>query len=720
MSQTTSVARLPLTDPSNLHINERRRASWLKSLYTDPVWLVADTYDDSEPRIIDFRYRLADGRLLTENERLYATVKEYAWFVRDGRFSKIDTAQAHLAAVSQQCAIAHALTRRGIASYAHLQKGDIEALVQEMRYGTDAVLHASERAVQHIAAIEARPEIANVPYRGFPVARNAQGHSKNMIDSAQLVAACNLPDRAKSLPRVSWLIATAALRNGMTPMTKQPAKDMPALNNVTKQQLQRWLDSLDLLFTFRNYAECEIPGFRPFPDGVMKIANQHGVDSKPTPVPPARLTLHLLEASAKWVANYSKPILACLQDLKDETSDGWTDVSSVVGRYREDLPNRIISMSDGDHGNDDEFIIDAVEMLFTACWVIVAAFTARRYKETMKLNEASLAGSDEEGWWLNCFISKTTREREWIPVPLIVARAFQILVTLSADARSDDADGVFAWEPPPVIRRGGGRMLSPRKLLNSFAALVGTPPHDDGKAISPWRWIPRQFRRFYAVLYFYRFDGADLAVLSYFLRHFDIETTRGYVTRDPEAAKIWHEVEKDYVRRLADSIASGEREVGGAMGERLKKLTKLIKERLRKHLFVSGETVGETLHKIMERGGLVITPKAWTTCTCPRTNNAAKKARCRAGQFITEEIVGPSYADAGPTVCEDCRWALKEPTKDQYASQIGIGLEEAVASDCGRGTLFRELQQNQLVDIRRVTGPSSGVSPTRPEVKGAQ
>src|SRR5690606_20930255 len=172
-------------------------------------------------------------------------------------------------------------------------------------------------------------------------------------------------------------------------------------------------------------------------------------------------------------------------------------------------------------------------------------------------------------------------------------------------------------------------------LLNPFAELMQTPVHDAGKEPVIWHWIPRQFRRFFAVLYFYRFEGADIAILSYFLRHFDIETTRGYVTRDPEVAKIWRDVEKEYVRRLADSIVTSEREVGGAMGERLKKIAKLVTDRLGKRLIVAKDSAGERLHTIMERGGLVITPKAWVTCTCPRTHNAAKKARCRAGQPVT-------------------------------------------------------------------------------------
>jgi integrase len=703
MSNFATSALLRPYETSALSLDEIRRASWLKSRYSDPVWFVTDTDDDSEATRISFEYRLADGRCLTETPRLYATVKEYAWFVRDPRFSKIDTAAAHSAAVKTQRTLAHALTLRGIPSYAHLQPGDIDELVQELRFGVDAVLHASERVAAYIERIEGDPHARGQPYKGFPVARTVKGYSKNIIDSGQLVAACNLPDSAKLLPPVAWLIAGAAERAGMKPRSRRDREEaVPARQNVTKQQLQRSLDTLDLLFAIRDHAQCEIPDFRPFPSGVMKVANRYGVDHKTTPVPPPKLVLHLLEASAKWVGQHSRPILGCLDELEALRPSATQEAETVIRRCQAALPP-FVAQKLLRRAEPERFLVSAIEMLATASWVIVAAFGARRYEETINLNEDHLVGDDQDGWWLESFISKTTRKRELIPVPPIVARAVETLIAISATARAEGLDDLYWWLAPPAAEdRWSPREISPRKLLDEFASLVDTPLHDDGKGSAPWHWVPRQFRRFFAVLYFYRFEGADLAILSYFLRHFDIETTRGYVTRDPEAAKIWRDVEKDYVHRLANSIASGEREVSGAMGERLKKIAKLVTDGLEKRLIVAKDAAADRLQTIMERGGLVITPKRWVTCTCPRTHNAAKKARCRAGQPLTKEIVGPFFADAGPTVCRNCPWALLEPGKNDYACQAQSSLQASV--DCGRGagTLFRELEQAHLVELNQV------------------
>lgn len=430
-SSTLTTSRLG-EELTELQLDDLRRASWLKCNYSDPVWFVTDTDNDNdEPSRINFEYRLADGRCLTEVENLYATVKEYAWFVRDPRFSKIDTALAHIAAVNLQRAMAHALSLRGIWSYAHVQAADIDDLVQELRFGVDRVLHASERLAKLIETIENDPEARTRRYRGFPVARTVVGHSKNMIDSGQLLARCNLPDSAKILPRVAWIVATTARRNGMAHPTNRDLGEANApYQNVTKQQLQRSLAAIDLLFAIRHHARCEVPNFRPFPDGVMKVANQFGVDSQPTPVPPPKLVLHLLESAATWVGNYSGPLLECYDELNNSKLLLDSDAHASLRQFQASLPGEVRQRL-LDRRGADEFLTSAIEMLATACWVIIAAFSARRYEETIDLDESSLIGNNEDGWWLNSFISKTTRKRELIPVPLIVARAVQTLLAIS-------------------------------------------------------------------------------------------------------------------------------------------------------------------------------------------------------------------------------------------------------------------------------------------------
>lgn len=65
--------------PHLANIDDERQANWLLSAYSEPCWVVTDTNHVERTALIDFRYTLANGRILVESERLYRTVKEFAW-----------------------------------------------------------------------------------------------------------------------------------------------------------------------------------------------------------------------------------------------------------------------------------------------------------------------------------------------------------------------------------------------------------------------------------------------------------------------------------------------------------------------------------------------------------------------------------------------------------------------------------------------------------------
>jgi len=118
---------------ASVDLADSRRAQWLQSDYPSPVWTVADTQDPKNTATIDFRVPLADGRLLTDAPRLYASVKEYAWWLRDPRFSRIDDAKTHASMVRNLICLAHALSYRGVLTFSHLQPFDVLQLTEDCR-----------------------------------------------------------------------------------------------------------------------------------------------------------------------------------------------------------------------------------------------------------------------------------------------------------------------------------------------------------------------------------------------------------------------------------------------------------------------------------------------------------------------------------------------------------------------------------------------------------
>lgn len=645
---------------SEIEIDERRQAPWLLRPYSNPEWVVCDTRDASRTAIIDFGLPMADGRPLFRADRLYKTVKEYAWWMRDPRYSRIDDSQTHALMVRNLMNIAHALTLRGIWSFAHLQPYDIEQLVEECRYGTDALLKASERVKVYLNNLAAEEGSSVRPYGGLPQYVNpATGRPTKVIHAQGVASACHLPMGACRLPRVAALIARAAAEHGLMTGNRADADPEAPLVNVTVQALQRYLDPLEQLHAMRRRIEAESIAFKPFARGAARVAAVKGAVAERTRTPPPKLALHLLGRSAEWVFERSGVLL-----------------------------------------NDKAGKADILHMA-TACWIVIAAFTARRDEEIDDLRADCIRGDKESGWWLHAYIEKTLQRKEWIPVPELVVRAIEVLKGISADARREtDSDRLFQWmdESGAVVQFDVGRRL------DEFAALVEVPLFQQGRSLStPWHWHPHQFRRFFAVLYFYRFEGATIEVLSHYLRHFSLEMTKRYVTQDPEVAALWTDVEWGYMGHVARSIAAGERSVSGAMGDRLKRAARRLMDMFRRKLQIaSPERIGASLTLIMQRQGLVLTPKPWVTCSCPRTHDAARKAACRREGAIETDAVGPDFARAGPSICSNCPHAIIEGSRKPFVDAEVATLEASTASNLRVDTLFGRLEEARVVELRQV------------------
>ncbi|MBC7102564.1 MAG: hypothetical protein H5U13_04950 [Parvibaculum sp.] len=654
---TNQHARRFQTTLSASSIDERRCAPWLQNAYSESVWTVVDTRDPKKTATIDFRFRLADGRFLVDANRLCATVKEYAWWLRDPRYSRIDDAYTHASMVRNLMHLAYALTIRNISSFAHLQPYDVEQLVEECRYGADAVLRASERVEAYLQGLAVANVVSPAPFGGLPqYVIPSSGARTKIVHSARVVAACNLPSSASLLPRVAAVIAQAAKANGLK--TRWPLREPEPLPNVTVQAMQRWLDPLEQLHAMRRCIEAEAISFKPFPRGAARVAAVKGVGVARTQTPPPMLALHLIEHSARWIFDNGQMLTTGLEDRS------------------------------------------AVLRMTTACWIVIAAFTARRDGEIDDLRDDCLRGDEESGWWLNVYIEKTLQRKEWIPIPSLVARAIEIMMAISAAARSENGtNNLFQWLRPD----GETTRLDVGRYLDEFAVAVQVPLHQPrGGPAVVWHWHPHQFRRFFAVLYFYRFEGATIEALSHHLRHFSLEMTKRYVIQDPEVAAIWTDVEWGYMGYVARSIVAGERSVSGSAGEQLKKTAQRLVDMFRRTLHIaSPERVGASLALIMQRKGLVLTPKPWVTCSCPRTRDAAITAACRR-QEPEADAIGPDFAQAGPSICSFCPHAMTEGTREPFINAEVFHLEAASASKLRGGTLFGVLEEARMVELQQV------------------
>lgn len=398
--------------------------------------------------------------------------------------------------------------------------------------------------------------------------------------------------------------------------------------------------------------------FQPFVGGAKKYAIMKGAETKRTPIVPPRLMFDLLEVAA-----------------------------TIVSEPKEVF--RGVQLTD-DH-------------LSIACWILIASLTARRAEEIAELEPDCLVGNDEVGWMLRVYIAKTEKQKSLIPIPRLVVRAVQTMLALSEDARTaGDKNALFLKfnRNGDVIENRIGRKL------DLFCETFGVQPQQ-AEVKGPaelWHWTPHQFRRFFALLYFYRSEAPSIEVLSHHLRHTNLAMTNRYITQDPDLAALWTDVQWGYAGHIARRIAAGDKSIGGGRGERLKKTMSKIKDILRRNLqVIRPERLASLLKTVMERDGLFLDPKPWgAICTCPRTQKGAQLASCRRSQgAVPLDATGPDFSRAGPLVCRNgCPHAIIDERNEKVLAAERDHLDAAVSSSSRAGSLFGELERHRLLEIR--------------------
>ncbi|WP_159832219.1 tyrosine-type recombinase/integrase [Novosphingobium sp. TCA1] len=572
---------------------------------------------------------------------------------------------------------------------------------------------------EYVARVEEQISANGDPQSGFPtLCTRAEFQSSALenrigfLDFEAVGAEIGLPgSQIHYCQQARWHLLNAAMKYGVKVRTP-PADEMPEIANITASSLSRWLLPIDGL-----YAMCDVIGpdavqLRPFPEGLWVVANTKGKGTVRTPTPSPRLALHLMEQAATWVVDRSAPLIAAYDKVADDCRKSKLSMGLTVSDIVSDdvLPFKV-SIFHRQRGVDIA-LGTAIRYLIVACFIVIATFTARRHEEILDLRADCLRGNDHDGYFLEIYIEKTLQRKEWIPVPNLVAKAVEVLLAISRRAREAGENDLLFQYSSITSKNEWYFLFTVKAALNEFANFVEVPlPKQIGDAApKPWHWTPHQFRRFFAILYYYRWSGASITVLAHHLRHFDPEMTRVYITRDPEVAAIWTDAEWGFTLATARAIVAN-RNTGGGMGKKLSAYAKRITDKMRQMVSViDPRDVASRLKAIMQRSHIVLTPKPWVDCACPRSRSAAQRAQCRKGEELGKDVVGPDFSAANPTVCKDCPWALISSSKMQHYDGVSTELEFAVASSARAGTLFGNLEASNLVSLNEVREARAGRS----------
>ncbi|TAW57585.1 site-specific integrase [Rhizobium ruizarguesonis] len=627
----------------------KREASWLNSRYEDDGWWIADTRGEGKPRYFSFRVLLPNGRLLTDEPKLYATVKETGFWLREGNYTRIEDAERHYLYLTTLAQMAYGVVARGHSSFHRLSSDALDKMCEDSAHGKEALTAAPKLLRTALAQYGTWSDIPD-RYKG-----------KAALKLQPLLADHHLPTNWGRRSLKAVLEATKIRLDGGTSLA-EPVRD------VTVQNVQLVTTLFEAMFFLRHVMAAPSLAFLPFTEGAFQRARSLGATTEPTPIAPPELVFKFLSGCASYLQRNAR---------------------EVVSRYREILAARGTPAWDKQAAGTCK---SEALLIASSCFVLIAAFTARRLEEIKKLKRNCLAGNDQDGWWLNVYIQKSEKKWTWIPIPQIVARAVETLRAFDED-RASDSDLLFYFTD---LKSGERRKIKAEERINVTARMVGAEAYQDKLGETrAWHWTTRQFRRFFAVLYIYRWYGKK-ETIAHHLRHYDLETANDYLRLDAETSATWLKEMENYKLFLAERIAANDDSVTGGMGERLKKYAAKVRRMLDQNVKVVPEGMVSAILRTMSRNHLVLTPKMWVTCTCPRTEDACRRAACRKLAGHEADDVGPDFAAAGPAVCPDCPFALLMDDNVQY---LEAEIEELDATAREVSGIFAELAGANVVTM---------------------
>ncbi|NEI04829.1 MULTISPECIES: hypothetical protein [Rhizobium] len=607
------------------YVFDEKGEYWLLSDYEDNRWEVSE--DNSEVTAeLDFHFPMANGRCLTEIPQLLAAAKELTRLIRRRSTRKMSVRQ-HKEHHGNILVLLHAISTFRIRSLAELQYHEVMQLIGRMRAGTDGLLQSGQRIDAHLAQFHNKEQLPTIPY-------DKNGGLK--IDRVAVLNACHLPLTVLTSP----LVARAFRRVEKTfGMTRHRVYSSESSVVVTQPTANKFAVLLRAMYQYRGQMRCEALLFDPLVGEEANALIRTGKAVETTPIPPEHLTFGLLERATKLLVEEGADIVSRHCAMSSSTT-------SVRGQ--ESLRSSQTN----------------IRRLSLACFIIIASFTGRRLSEILLLLRNCLAGNDGRGWWLQSVIlKKGSPHYAWIPVPRLVARAIQLLHRVGTHlTAATETDLLFSCHD---FYLGRQVKLRPHIFLNKFAADEGlanykTETGDD----AVWHWQTRQFRRFFAVIFLYRFGGS-LEALSHALRHDNLHITRGYLSLDGNLASIYRAEEYRFKRKIMSDIANDNGGYFGPAAKRLKRYCEHVRRVLAKRITIMTPDEVDLMIKYADRQLMAIRPKPWVTCTCADTVEATKTAKCH--EQPTRTKVGPALENGGPNTCgKGCSYALMNAANQNY------------------------------------------------------
>lgn len=220
----------------------------------------------------------------------------------------------------------------------------------------------------------------------------------------------------------------------------------------------------------------------------------------------------------------------------------------------------------------NEGLLQLIEVLYGAIWIILSALSARRSGELIDLMATTCLVKKSHGYYLQFALRKRNfgkiREQVLRPIPNIAALCIQSLKdlhqNLSLLSSATASDRLFSKPRHREVGLAGMSLMDATKVLNRFSDYFETQLSSDGR-----RYYIRthQMRRFFAMTFFWNGGFGGLDTLRWFLGHTNLEHIYHYIT-ETVPGEVLRRVSAEYASEALVSGQSNSKSLGAFLEAR--------------------------------------------------------------------------------------------------------------------------------------------------------
>jgi integrase len=691
------------------------QVNWLKSEYDDVEWMVVDDnpLSPKAPRKIRFNIILFDPLRPNEICRLtdpqykdiLDTVKRQVFGLRTGRYATVTAGKVHEDMATAILNWVIWMISNNIYSFAHLTQDDFDVYAEKAIYGPGYLLAYASRLIEHVEKLRVdKREIPNIK----------RSNTKPYLDARQLLIDAGIDPyrgRGDKLAGFEFLKISYAEGFYLKPDNiKRLNEGVPKLKKLSNLGYLKLLQPWDYQWRMRNDLSDNCLKFNPFQDTKPeKMAFSIGTRQTRTKTAPVQQTMELIEFSLKWVLDYAPLLLDLREQLDFILAKNFTkerrlrEMDKVIAKIKfpQDFLDQgpLLASTKKTFKKGLPFGPAVIDFIPAACFIVICAFTARRHDEVLSIRSKGKKNKDciskrEDGFYLETYIEKTTQDWDQTPCNEVVVAAIEVLRRWNAPAKLLSKNvSLFYYKKLTSSKICPFR---PNAAIKEFVNFLSLSPLPNGER---WHFKPHQFRRFFAIMYFWRYEYGNLPALSHHFRHNDFDTTQIYLT-ESEPAAIFRHVGKEFTTAILTEAALGESNVSGPFGESFKKTVRRLFHYYRRSVkVVSSSLMKETVERYVEKTGRRLKGFKWGYCACGNSTQQLSTALCLQGRKVNN-LIEPDISQSSPAICGNCPHHLNNEVFKEFW-QKEIELHEKAATDPKNGLLLRKVSQEYVYILTR-------------------